>query len=63
MRYVPNLFWVPSHTGAPGNEKTYELARNGAFGNFTGPDSVLGLFKSYAKRVTENGPHILMQKP
>lgn len=44
------LVWIPGHTGLEGNERADALAKAGAEAQFTGPEPVLGVTDSTAKR-------------
>jgi hypothetical protein len=41
--YSMGLFWVPEHSGVRGTEISDELAREGTFHQFVGPELPLGV--------------------
>lgn len=47
------ILWVPGHSGVEGNEHADRLARQGSQKAFLGPEPVLGMPKSEARRQME----------
>jgi len=48
--YSVGLFWVPGHSGGRGNETAEQLAREGTFHQFAGPEPALGVSRHNTRR-------------